>query len=72
MLPQFLTPDSTVAESLLLAGTVGVLATLWQLVIVAGVHRIRAWLLRRRVRRTLDGVTGTALLGFGAALAVES
>ncbi|WP_410623696.1 LysE family translocator [Amycolatopsis sp. cmx-8-4] len=72
MLPQFLTPDSTVAESLVLAGTVGVLATLWQLVIVAGVHRIRAWLLRRRVRRTLDGVTGAALLGFGAALAVES
>ncbi|WP_326958204.1 LysE family translocator [Amycolatopsis sp. NBC_01286] len=72
MLPQFLTPDSTVAEALVLAGTVGVLATLWQLVIVAGVHRIRAWLLRRRVRRTLDGVTGAALLGFGAALAVES
>lgn len=72
MLPQFLTPDSTLAESLLLAGTVGVLATLWQLVIVAGVHRVRRWLGRRRVRRTVDGVTGAALLGFGAALAVES
>ncbi|MCR6481828.1 LysE family translocator [Amycolatopsis sp. OK19-0408] len=71
MLPQFLTPDSTLAESLLLAGTVGVLATLWQLVIVAGVHRIRHWLRRRRVRRTMDGVTGAALLGFGAALVVE-
>ena len=72
MLPQFLTPESTIAESLLLATTVGVLATLWQLVIVAGVHRIRAWLQRRRVRRTLDGVTGTALLGFGAVLAVDA
>ncbi|GHG48914.1 MULTISPECIES: LysE family translocator [Amycolatopsis] len=71
MLPQFLSPDSTIAEALLLAVTVGVLATLWQLVIVAGVHRIRAWLGRRRVRRTLDGVTGTALVGFGAALAFE-
>ena len=71
MLPQFLTPGSTIAEALVLAGTVGVLATLWQLVIVAGVHRIRAWLLRRRVRRALDGVTGTALLGFGAALVFE-
>ncbi|WP_410567869.1 LysE family translocator [Amycolatopsis sp. cmx-4-61] len=71
MLPQFLTADSTIAESLLLAVTVGVLATLWQLVIVAGVHRIRSWLERRRVRRTLDGVTGTALVGFGAALALE-
>ncbi|WP_329055721.1 LysE family transporter [Amycolatopsis sp. NBC_01488] len=72
MLPQFLTRDSTLAESLLLAATVGVLATLWQLVIVAGVHRIRGWLRRRRVRRTLDGVTGTALLGFGAALALDA
>jgi threonine/homoserine/homoserine lactone efflux protein len=72
MLPQFLTPESTIAESLLLATTVGVLATLWQLVIVAGVHRIRAWLQRRRVRRTLDGVTGTALLGFGAVLAADA
>jgi RhtB (resistance to homoserine/threonine) family protein len=71
MLPQFLSPDSTVAESLLLAGTVGVLATLWQLVIVAAVHRVRGWLERRRVRRVMDGATGTALVGFGAALALE-
>ncbi|MEV4055466.1 LysE family translocator [Amycolatopsis sp. NPDC049688] len=71
MLPQFLGPDSSIAESLLLAATVGVLATLWQLVVVAGVHRIRGWLGRRRVRRVLDGATGTALVGFGAALALE-
>jgi RhtB (resistance to homoserine/threonine) family protein len=71
MLPQFLTPESSIAESLLLAATVAVLATLWQLVIVAGVHRVRGWLGRRRVRRVLDGATGTALVGFGAALALE-
>ncbi|MEU5260868.1 LysE family translocator [Amycolatopsis sp. NPDC021455] len=71
MLPQFLTPGSTIAETMLLVVTVVVLATLWQLVIVAGVHRIRGWLQRRRVRRTLDGVTGTALVGFGAVLAFE-
>jgi threonine/homoserine/homoserine lactone efflux protein len=41
-------------------------------VLLVFVHRVRAWLGRRRVRRTLDGVTGTALLGFGAALALES
>ncbi|UOX88825.1 hypothetical protein MUY14_45385 [Amycolatopsis sp. FBCC-B4732] len=44
MLPQFLTLGSTITKSLLLAGTVGVLATLSQLVIVAGVHRVRALL----------------------------
>ncbi|MEV6828827.1 LysE family translocator [Amycolatopsis sp. NPDC051102] len=71
MLPQFLTPDSSIAESLLLAATVGVLATLWQFVLVAGVHRVRGRLKRRRVRRVLDGATGTALVGFGAALALE-
>ncbi|WP_410670700.1 LysE family translocator [Amycolatopsis sp. cmx-4-68] len=71
MLPQFLTSGSTLAEALVLAATVGVLATLWQLVIVAGVHRVRGWLQRRRVRRVMDGATGTALLGFGAALALE-
>ena len=72
MLPQFLSADSTVAETLLLAGTVSVLATLWQFVIVASVHRVRGWLERRRVRRALDGVTGTALLGFGTALVLEN
>jgi RhtB (resistance to homoserine/threonine) family protein len=71
MLPQFLSPGSTTADSLLLAATVAVLATLWQFVVVAGVHRIRVWLQRRRVRRTMDGATGAALVGFGAVLAIE-
>ena len=72
VLPQFLTPGVTdQADALLLAYTVAVLGLLWQVALLFFVHRVRGWLQRRRVRRTLDGVTGTALVGFGAALALE-
>jgi RhtB (resistance to homoserine/threonine) family protein len=71
VLPQFLTPASTLGDSLLLAYTVAALGVVWQVLLLLFVHRVRGWLRRRRVRRTLDGVTGTALLGFGAALAIE-
>jgi RhtB (resistance to homoserine/threonine) family protein len=73
MLPQFLDPATMgQGDALLLGCTVAVMALLWQLVIVFSVHRVRGWLSRRRVRRALDGVTGTALIGFGAALVLES
>ncbi|MEV6874327.1 LysE family translocator [Amycolatopsis sp. NPDC051128] len=72
VLPQFLTPASTLGDSLLLAYTVAALGVVWQVLLLLFVHRVRGWLRRRRVRRTLDGVTGTALLGFGAALAAEA
>lgn len=72
VLPQFLTAESSVGDSLLLAYTVAVLGGMWLLALLLFVHRVRTWLGRRRVRRTLDGVTGTALVGFGAALALES
>jgi RhtB (resistance to homoserine/threonine) family protein len=73
VLPQFLTPGvTTTADALALAYSVGFLGFAWLLVLMAFVHRVRTWLARRRVRRALDGVTGTALIGFGAALALES
>ncbi|GAA5156285.1 MULTISPECIES: LysE family translocator [Amycolatopsis] len=72
VLPQFLDPvRSTAWDALLLAYTVAVLGALWLLVLMALVHRVRAWLQRRRVRRSLDAVTGSALIGFGIALAAE-
>lgn len=73
VLPQFLNPATTsTGEALLLAYTVAVLGSLWLLVLLFFVHRVRAWLAKRTVRRSLDAVTGTALIGFGAALAAES
>jgi len=73
ILPQFLDPGRTTTwDALVLAYTVAVIGGLWLLALLFFVHRVRAWLKRRRVRRALDGVTGTALIGFGAALALES
>ena len=71
VLPQFLTPDSGVPTLVLLALTHAVLGLLYLLLLVAGMHRARAVLGRRSVRRALDAVTGTVLLGFGVRLAAE-
>ncbi|WP_372664132.1 LysE family translocator [Amycolatopsis kentuckyensis] len=71
VLPQFLTPASTFTDSLLLAYTVAALGVVWQVLLLLFVHRVRGWLRRRRVRRAMDGATGAALVGFGAALAFE-
>ncbi|MDQ0376957.1 LysE family translocator [Amycolatopsis thermophila] len=72
VLPQFLDPATTGAgDALLLAYTVLVVGTVWQLGLLLVVHRVNAWLRRRRVRRTMDAVTGTALIGFGIALAAD-
>ncbi|MGW4519652.1 LysE family translocator [Amycolatopsis sp. NPDC004378] len=71
VLPQFLTPESGFGDSLLLAYTVAALGVVWQVLLLLFVHRVRSWLRRRRVRRAMDGATGAALIGFGAALALE-
>jgi threonine/homoserine/homoserine lactone efflux protein len=73
VLPQFLDRGhSSTAAALALAYTVGILGLAWQVGLVAAVHRARAWIQRRKVRRALDAITGTALIGFGIALAAES
>ena len=73
VLPQFIDPVHTsVGEALLLANTVGVLGAFWLLLVLFFVQRVRVWLNRRPVRRAMDALTGTALVGFGAALAAPS
>jgi threonine/homoserine/homoserine lactone efflux protein len=73
VLPQFLASGHpTVSAALLLAYTHAVLGLLWLIVLVAFLHRIRSFLRRRRVRRSLDGATGAAMIGFGTRLAIES
>lgn len=72
VLPQFLDPGSSVVDALVLANTVGVLGSLWLLTLLLFVHRARTWLRRRTVRRSLDALTGTALVGFGVGLATEA
>lgn len=73
VLPQFLDPaTTTTGDALLLAYTHALLGVIWLLALLSIVHRVRDWLGRRKIRRTLDGITGTALIAFGAALAVEN
>jgi threonine/homoserine/homoserine lactone efflux protein len=71
VLPQFLGPQASIAALLLFAYSHAALSLTYLSVLVTGLARARQWLARRRVRRALDAATGTALLGFGARLAVE-
>jgi threonine/homoserine/homoserine lactone efflux protein len=71
VLPQFLGPEAPLAVLLVFALSHALLSLLYLLALVAGLHRARWVLSRRRVRRSLDAATGTALLGFGARLAIQ-
>ena len=71
VLPQFLGPEAAVPVLFAFALTHAVLGLLWALVLVAGLHRARAVLTRRPVRRAMDALTGCALFGFGARLAFD-
>ena len=71
VLPQFLGRDAPLGALLLFALSHAVLTLLYLTVLVTALHRVRGFLSRRRTRRALDALTGTALLGFGARLAVE-
>ncbi|CAM2917121.1 LysE family translocator [Saccharomonospora xinjiangensis] len=72
VLPQFIDPaHHSTGDTLLLAYTFAVLGAVWLLLLVAFVHTVRVWFQRRSVRRGLDVATGTTLIGFGAALAIN-
>lgn len=71
VLPQFVGGSAPLAVLMAFALSHAVLSLLYLLVLVGALHRARQMLSRRRVRRWLDGLTGFALLGFGARLATE-
>ncbi len=71
VLPQFLVRGAGIPELMLFALSHAVLGLLYLLVLVASLHRARRFLARRAVRRSLDGATGLALVGFSARLAAE-
>lgn len=72
VLPQFVGASAPLGALLAFALSHAVLSLAYLLVLVATLDRARTLLFRRRVRRWLDGLTGVALLGFGARLATES
>lgn len=72
VLPQFLVPGAGIGWLLAFAWSHALLSLTYLLALTAGLHRARQLLLRRKVRRTLDGATAAALLGFSVRLAAEN
>lgn len=73
VLPQFVPAhDSHLAVGLLLALIHDLEGIIWFTAIILGAHSARAILGRGRVRRGIDGITGSTLLGFGVKLGLSS
>lgn len=71
VLPQFLAPGMNPLVLAAFALSHALLSLLYLLALTTVLHVARTLLSRRPVRRTLDAVTGVALVGFGARLALE-
>jgi threonine/homoserine/homoserine lactone efflux protein len=72
VLPQFLGPHAAIGTLAVFALSHAALSLLYLTLLVTVMHRARRVLQTRRVRRALDVATGTALVGFGARLALEN
>jgi threonine/homoserine/homoserine lactone efflux protein len=72
VLPQFLPAGAPIWQILPLALSHALLSLTYLMLLVGGLHHVRGLLTRRRVRRALEAVTGTVLLGFGASLVRET
>jgi threonine/homoserine/homoserine lactone efflux protein len=72
LLPQFIPPhDNPLAVGLLLAAEHGLITVAWFAVLIVLASALGRWLRRPATVRAIDGVTGTALLGFGLKLALS-
>lgn len=72
LLPQFMQPDAGWWVWLLHAWTLPAIGTTWCLLVVTLVDSARRQLERRRVRRTIDTITGAVMLSFCAKLTQEA
>jgi threonine/homoserine/homoserine lactone efflux protein len=71
VLPQFLSSSASFGTAAAFALSHAVLSCLYLSLLVAAMARARKVFARRRVRRALDAATGTAMLGFGARIALS-
>ncbi|ANN18129.1 lysine transporter LysE [Amycolatopsis orientalis] len=72
LLPQFLPHSATTAETLQLAGLATMVAVVWTFVLATLVGSLRRFFTAGRVRRAMDAVMGTLLVGLGIRVAVQS
>lgn len=71
-LPQFVEPvGSPLAQSLVLAAVHFLIAMLYQSLLAVLVEQSGRWLNSSRVRRCLDGATGSVMMIFGVKLAID-
>ncbi|GAA1456100.1 LysE family translocator [Williamsia maris] len=71
VLPQFLGSDPSLAAIAIYAVSFPIIGTAYLGLVIFGVDRAREMFTRRRIRRTMDAVTGAALVAFGLRLATE-
>lgn len=70
-LPQFIDPNrSALHQSLFLAGVHFTIAMIWQCLLASIVHRAKQWMGNPKIKRSLDGVTGSIMMVFGVKLAL--
>ena len=72
LMPQFVGDASAYGVTLLLAGIAGATALSWFCVLANLVSALRRVFARPAVRRVVDAVMGTALVGLGIRLAATS
>jgi threonine/homoserine/homoserine lactone efflux protein len=73
LLPQFLPTDrDPLAVGMLLTGVHALLTVAWFALLIALAAVCSRWLRRPRTARVIDGITGTALVGFGIRLAAAA
>jgi threonine/homoserine/homoserine lactone efflux protein len=71
VLPQFLTPNASALALLLFALSHAALSLIYLVTLTVVLHGARRLVNRTPIRRTLDAVTGTAMVGFSARLALD-
>jgi threonine/homoserine/homoserine lactone efflux protein len=69
--PQFLPHDASAVDTAVLAGVAATAVLIWFVVLANVVTVLRGFLTASRVRRTLDAVMGTLLVGIGVRIAVS-
>jgi threonine/homoserine/homoserine lactone efflux protein len=71
LLPQFLPTTATAVDHVLLATVAAVVSLGWFVVLTSVVGVLRRFLTARRVRRAIDAVMGTVLVGLGVRIALQ-
>lgn len=69
--PQFLPHDATVLDTAVLACVAAGTSLVWFLTLANVVNALRRFLTAAKVRRTIDAVMGTILIGLGVRIAVS-